>query len=821
MSETHELPLPGCTPEPLMSYLKALGILRLVSEQADPNATACWRNDQFVLYSKFDNRGLASFFLTEYQPTPILAPWNAGCGFYKKWEPKKNVFKSRDVVEAVDAIEVSTNTVFEPYRNQIRTTKRALEERGKRVDISAELDAIRRQGEEDQWSANKLKEEISAYLDNSLLFEVGGQQVRIEKAEKDEFVRAMRSEVLADESLQWLDAALVLLTGQKKNRIEAPVLGSGGNIGNSDFSARFMQLLLQALPTTEGNQLPKDSETLLRASIYGDSVSGLLNYAVDQFNPGIAGGANMGQGMEARPALNPWDYILMIEGAILMAGAVSRRLDANRTGSAFPFSVDSTPVGFASAGEDDTRGELWLPLWSRACSLKEFSHLLAEGRAEIGGRRPRNGVEFARAIASFGTDRGVQSFVRIQFQKRLGDNFLATVLDKFNVRNHEDVRLLENIDWWLEHYRREATKKQKSGYVFPERFRSALRKIESAIFDYCRYGRREDIQAVLVALGRAERELAVTGGHRGGKEICPPLRNLSSEWLKATHDGSPEYDIALALAGIHDRENKIEPLRGNVEPLAVKHWDWTWQESGPHVVWSTTDLPANMAAVLGRRIMDGTRAGCENLPLDFKLGVSLDTIALFIAGGLDDRRIEEFLWGLVLVDHRQKYPVGLPHATIDDAPPLPREYALLKLLFLPRSLVRHWDGEYQRWSWRLARVTKGLDGKATQQEGLAVRPEPRVLPLLRAGRVPEACRIAYRRLRSSGLRPLPGPTPSRGCREADWEPAPFVKPQRLAAALLLPVGDVVVNQLVHLVTRQDSQPETESETLATEGVSQS
>ena len=28
---THEIVLTGCTPEPLMSYLKALGVLRLVA----------------------------------------------------------------------------------------------------------------------------------------------------------------------------------------------------------------------------------------------------------------------------------------------------------------------------------------------------------------------------------------------------------------------------------------------------------------------------------------------------------------------------------------------------------------------------------------------------------------------------------------------------------------------------------------------------------------------------------------------------------------------------------------------------------------------
>jgi len=34
----NEIVLGGCTTEPLSNYLKALGILRIVSEQADPEA---------------------------------------------------------------------------------------------------------------------------------------------------------------------------------------------------------------------------------------------------------------------------------------------------------------------------------------------------------------------------------------------------------------------------------------------------------------------------------------------------------------------------------------------------------------------------------------------------------------------------------------------------------------------------------------------------------------------------------------------------------------------------------------------------------------
>lgn len=76
----HRLVLSGCTPIPLAGYLKALGILRLVAEQADSDARGCWQNDQFVLESRFDKQGLRRFLLEDYQPTPLLAPWGARSG---------------------------------------------------------------------------------------------------------------------------------------------------------------------------------------------------------------------------------------------------------------------------------------------------------------------------------------------------------------------------------------------------------------------------------------------------------------------------------------------------------------------------------------------------------------------------------------------------------------------------------------------------------------------------------------------------------------------------------------------------------------------
>jgi CRISPR-associated protein Csx17 len=79
MTEVH---LAGCTPEPLMSYLKALGVFRLVAEQADPAAKLSWHAGHAVLHSQLDRTALTAFFREQYAPTPILAPWGARSGFY-------------------------------------------------------------------------------------------------------------------------------------------------------------------------------------------------------------------------------------------------------------------------------------------------------------------------------------------------------------------------------------------------------------------------------------------------------------------------------------------------------------------------------------------------------------------------------------------------------------------------------------------------------------------------------------------------------------------------------------------------------------------
>ena len=59
----HVHQLDGCAPAPLAHYLKALGILRLVAEQADRDARSWWAGDDFRLATRLGREELEAFFL--------------------------------------------------------------------------------------------------------------------------------------------------------------------------------------------------------------------------------------------------------------------------------------------------------------------------------------------------------------------------------------------------------------------------------------------------------------------------------------------------------------------------------------------------------------------------------------------------------------------------------------------------------------------------------------------------------------------------------------------------------------------------------------
>ncbi len=203
------------------------------------------------------------------------------------------------------------------------------------------------------------------------------------------------------------------------------------------------------------------SVSWLNVALFGGAVPGSkTRAAIGQFQPGTAGGPNLSNGFSGESFVNPWDFILMIEGAILFSSSTVRRLDSDKQSSSVsPFSVWQSATGYASAaGEDETngRGEIWTPLWEAPTSLPELTAIFTEARANVGSRSVQHGVDFARATVAGGVDRGISAFQRFGFCQRSGKNYFATPLERVIVRRNARADLLADTEHWYECLRQKA-----------------------------------------------------------------------------------------------------------------------------------------------------------------------------------------------------------------------------------------------------------------------------------------------------------------------------------------------------------------------------
>ncbi|MEW6542255.1 MAG: type I-U CRISPR-associated protein Csx17 [Nitrospirota bacterium] len=697
-----DLRLEGCRPEPLAHYLKALGVLRLVSEQVDTEARGWWAEDVFWLRTKLTREELEKFFLVNYRPTPIVAPWNGGSGFYYQEEK----LKEKDPVTG--------KRKKTGVRNQPTAATRI-------VDVVAKSTTDRLA------DYRQVIQRVRSILQSRNYQEAPGDE------EKESLMRELRGQ-LPDMAVHWLDAVF-LLTDQKPKY--PPLLGTGGNDGNTDFSSNFMQRLLDLVEGATG--MPSNhASAWLQGALLGIPVKGLKKgAAIGQFDPAASGGTNAGPGFEVDSLINPWDFVLMMEGALVFAAAATKRLCLSGPGElSYPFTTRATPVGYGSSSEsgDNPRGEVWVPLWSAPTRFIEVTSLFSEGRAQIGRRQASNGVDFARAVASLGTDRGVQMFHRYGFLQRNGKNFYATGIGRWIVGPRPEVNLLNELDRWLMQFRRAAT-----GNTAPARMGEALRNIERAIMEYCQAGGALRMANVLIALGEAEAASAKTPKFRQ-KHFLRPVPLLSPRWLDVANDESPEFRLAASLASVGIREN--------MEPIEVRAGYVTWleAETHPRVVWGHGSLTNNLIAVLSRRCLDAQREEQKGLPLRGRYPAALSDVHEFIAGRVDEQRLEALLRGLSLVNW--DYVQTQPSTSDTNEVPLPALYALLKLTHLPGAL-----------------------------RDVVIPYIPAILGRAAMGQAGEASRLAIQLLRGCGFIPMV---------EVVVEPPTVTR--RIAAAVLFPIS---------------------------------
>lgn len=738
------LPLPGCAPVPLAHYLKALGVLRLVSEQCnDSVATGHWMGNTFVLTSTLDRDALLKFFLEAYQPTPIIVPWS-GSDFFKVDRavgPAKFCKNQKTALtgeKAIEAILATNSDRLQRYRDALGLT-------------FAAMDA----------SGVKSKKDI----------EGSGKS---ERESKSRLLQALRNS-MPEDCLLWIDAACVIETDSPSLNT---LLGSGGGSdGNSHFSDNFMQSLWFVLadfdeqrskPASSASGQEFSSMAALNEALFGisDTRTKIANLSPVMFDSGRVGGPNSTSGFIAQSASNPWDFVLMLEGACLFSGSLGKKMGSQTESFArFPFLMDSTPVGGGSPACGERGRELWLPLWPKPTSLSELAVLFAEARLEKHGQIATSGLDAAIALAQYGCDRGIAQFQRIGVLRGRvgGDNYFTTVNQgRFDVHDDPNVSLLRPLNDWLHRFRRAA---RADGA--PSSVQRAARNLEAAIMAFCKASDHERVQELLISLGECESALAGSWKWTTKKEVAlSPLPLLGPEWLRAANTGTTEFRLAASLASTSALfGHAVEPLRCHLEPVSFgggreKRWfKWT-ETTGTNVVWREGDLADTLNAILARRIVLALKSGCKSYPDKSRIPAHPSDIALFIEGRTDDALLSRLFWGLSLIDfggdNTENFKIGFPPERRDP----PALYAMLKPCFSRKTF----DTEIP--------LIAAIHRRAS------------------AGNGTEASLLAARRLRASGLTPAVESVPSFA-----------LASRRTAAALLFPLTENDLGNIAGRVLR--------------------
>ena len=473
---------PGLRPEPLASYLAGLGLIRVIGEQADPAATAAWTPDGLAITTTVND--IAAWLADEYVPTPVLSPWNSGSGFGAK---------DKEPLRALEALLAHPSPRLDPLKAAIPVARQVAgkaRERGWITDGGP-----------------------------------GGDKSRV--------VQEFRNRC-PDVLLPWIDAAVVLAG---EDTVFPPLLGTGGNDGRLDFSTNFHQRLLDVIGASDSGRAR--SLAIARDLINGTEAEQLAGAAVGQFDPASAGGPGSSRFGAADSLVNPWGYVLLVEGALLFAASAVRRHQHAAGRAAMPFTVQGSPDGSASgAAGEESRGEVWAPVWTQEFTLAEIKQMFAEARASWRGRPARRAVDFYAATRTLGVARGISEFTRYALQRRNGLAFAAVPLARVEVREHPEVRLAAEVEDWAARF---------SGSDTSAAVGQAARGFQAAHLEYARDGGALPLARLLAALTGLEQAVGRSGRARDTSPVryAPPARQFLDVLRQAER---PELRVAVGLA---------------------------------------------------------------------------------------------------------------------------------------------------------------------------------------------------------------------------------------------------------------------------------
>lgn len=521
----------------------------------------------------------------------------------------------------------------------------------------------------------------------------------------------------------------------------------------------------------------------------------------------------------------------MMEGAILFAGATTKRLSQLGKGkAAFPFMIDHLAMDEPSTSLKDEakqnaqimrcRAEFWMPLWNSPASLSAICALLSEGRLQRpSGERTEHSLHAMEAIKSLGVSRGIDTFHRVALFERRGKGYYLASSLGYHPASRSTASLAPQLAE-LDVFRQQVYQNLREGPGIPDRVTRARQRFHSALAmllkcdEYSTVTARNTLSDVIVSASAIEHEVELL---KDRAKLVTPCPTLKTAWL-ANDSPTVEFRLARAIAGItawgertldgRSVVSAVESIRANLLPVARRGKAWVWDQTSHCAVWSRgAAMEVNLAAVLRRRLIDAQKGKGDGLPLWSSHGAEFGDLLDLWQGKINEDRLSDLIHGLALVDAGTWEQSKMDARQRDEEPTPDLQTGAVRFDATGEARIRltpaQWRGrelvskDDSRAAFELPRIyhllklcfvggrlpRRPVEGRTAARTGAEPFPPSclDVLTLLQAGRLADAALLAARRLRAKGYPPL---LRDDDLQTIDMDPDPC---RRLAGMLLIPV----------------------------------
>lgn len=580
---------PHLTSTTAIGWLKAVGLLRLSGSQG------FWRNDCF--YLEIDSlETLVADILHNYQPKPFVSPWNSYSLFAK--------------ADGLDRVLASQSERYVLMREGYQ-------------ELQNVLQFLNTEGQSAAQKKLTLMADLPKRVNNPYW-------------------------------LEWINAVgLMVNTKQGARFLCNDLLGTGGNVGTTDFCTVYFQVCSQLWDLNTGEP-GDDTEAFIRASVSGESrpgtllLQGLLGHtypAADYFDDLAPSGASqadyLDNGGRSSQLANPIDLILYLEGAATFTGKAIPRNEVQNEGdqeytiAAYPLLLE---VNAGSADTSDRTGrayEIWLPLWDEPMNWNDFQNLVTTYLSFRLKKQVVDTIDMLDVITQVDEYRGLSRFSRFGLWTRKGQGKYLVHIGLATPGKKDFGAELRA--WRLQ--ARPSEKQSQAQYNLLTAIQKTLYRLQQ--------GNSEATTAIRL-LGQLEVL------HSRIQTSVPPCPQLGEQWVEAVYEEYPiaEVELAAAMANTalthlnSGHSYSFRRLLSSARYVPNKD-SWFWSNNHNHKL-KTSSLEALCLSLLKlwNEIWEKDRKYHPSFGWTYR--ASPDAIAAFIAGRTNDSLILDLALGFSL-----------------------------------------------------------------------------------------------------------------------------------------------------------------------------